>query len=67
MGNYKLKIKEIRVRKGMTQKELAKKAGVSRSYFGDLENGKYDIKLSLFVKISNILEVDLFDLIEINT
>lgn len=51
----------------MTQKELAKKAGVSRSYFGDLENGKYDIKLSLFVKISNILEVDLFDLIEINT
>jgi transcriptional regulator with XRE-family HTH domain len=66
MDTYKLKIKEIRRRKGLTQKKLAEKIGVSRSYFADLENGKYDIKLSLLIMISEILEVGLFDLIEIN-
>lgn len=66
MATYKLNIKKERVKKRLTQKELAQKIGVSRSYLGDLENCKFDIKLSLLIKITEILEVELNDLIEVN-
>lgn len=33
-------IKEIRIEKGLTQEELSKKAGVSRTIISGLESGK---------------------------
>jgi len=62
--NYRLKIKKYRELKGLTQKELAQKIGISRSYFADLENGKYDIKLSMLIKTSKVLRVVPSKLIE---
>lgn len=67
MVTYNLNIKKERVKKRLTQKELAQKIGVSRSYLSDLENCKFDIKLSLLIKITEILEVGLNDLIEIDS
>ena len=37
------KIREIRKKKGLTQEELAKKAGVSRGWICSLENGYYTV------------------------
>ena len=37
------KIREIRKKKGLTQEELAKKAGVSRGWICGLENGYYTV------------------------
>ncbi|MCB2288705.1 helix-turn-helix transcriptional regulator [Clostridium sp. CS001] len=54
---YILKIKEIRQAKKMTQQILAEKIGISRNYLSELENGKWDIKLDLLIKISNVLGV----------
>ena len=57
MDMYALKIKEFRKKKGLTQKQLAEKVGISRSFLGEIENGKWDIGLTLLIKISNILGV----------
>lgn len=62
--NYRLKIKEIRIQKGLSQKDLAKKIGISSNYLSELEHTKFDIKLGLILEISKILEVKLEDLYE---
>lgn len=61
---YKLKIKEIRRSKGITQKKLAAKVGISQNFLSEIENGKYDIRLSLIYKIGIALQVNPFTLIE---
>ncbi|WP_115641045.1 helix-turn-helix domain-containing protein [Clostridium putrefaciens] len=54
---YKLKIKEYRVKSGLTQKELAIKIGISQNYLSQLENNRYDIKLSMLFKIAKELNI----------
>ncbi len=61
---YRLKIKEYRTKNCMTQKELATRIGISQNYLSELENGKFDIKLSILCKIADVLNVSLFELIE---
>ncbi|WP_300628220.1 helix-turn-helix transcriptional regulator [uncultured Thomasclavelia sp.] len=50
------KIKEIRIKKNMTQEELAKKSGISRPYISRLENNEeMIIKSSTMVAIADAL------------
>lgn len=63
MDMYTLKIKEFRNSKEMTQKQLADKVGISRSFLSEIENGDWDIKLTLLIKISRELEVHYSELI----
>ncbi len=49
-------LKRMRKRLGITQEELAQKAGVSQAYIAKLERGQADPKLSTFQKILNCLE-----------
>ena len=52
------KVKEIRVAKKMTQKELAEKSGVSRGTISALENGEAKVALSkTLVAIACALDV----------
>lgn len=48
-------IKRIRKELGITQEELARKAGVTQAYIAKLENGKVDPRLSTFNKILEAL------------
>lgn len=64
MENYRLKIKDYRILKRYSQKELAAKIGISQNYLSELENEKFDIKLSLLYKISKVLNVPICMLIE---
>jgi len=57
MDNYILKIKEIRKSQGITATKLANKIGVCQSYLSDMENQKYNIKLSRIIDISRALNV----------
>jgi len=57
MDMYELRIKELRKIKKLTQKQLAEQIGISRSFLGELENGKWDIGLTLLIKISKALKV----------
>jgi predicted transcriptional regulator len=48
-------LKELRLRFGLTQTELAVEIGVSQSYIARLERGSIDPKLSLVKKIVDLL------------
>lgn len=61
---YILKIKKLRKEKVLSQKELALRIEISQNYLSEIENHKYDIKLSLLCKISEALEVSPFELVE---
>ncbi|KYC52489.1 MAG: Inosine-5'-monophosphate dehydrogenase [Candidatus Methanofastidiosum methylothiophilum] len=49
-------VKKLRKKFGITQNELAIKAGVTQAYIAKLENKQIDPKLSTFNKILNALE-----------
>ena len=42
---------KMRTEKGMTQEELAKKCGTTKSYISRIENNASDIRLSTLMKI----------------
>ncbi len=55
------KIEKLRRQKGITQEELAEKAGLHRAYFWDIENGR-NISIKTAYKIAHALGVTLADL-----
>ena len=55
------RIERLRREKGMTQEELAEKAGLHRAYFWDIENGR-NISIKTAYKIAKALGVELKDL-----
>ena len=57
-----LKIKEIRINRGLTQKELSKLSGISESYIGDLERNEKEPTISILCRIAKALEVDIKEL-----
>ena len=59
-----LKIKEIRTKKGLTQKQLSELSGVSSSYIGDLERNEKIPSIITICKLANALEVDIKELFE---
>ncbi|MEW8997925.1 MAG: helix-turn-helix domain-containing protein [Thermoanaerobacter sp.] len=56
------KIKKYRVLQKMTQKELAKKANISRSYLADVENGRYNPSIEVLTAIANALNIPVDEL-----
>lgn len=62
--NYRLKIKEIRTQKGIYQKDLADKIGISANYLSELEHNKFDIRFGLLLEIAKELNVDVKELYE---
>jgi len=56
-------IRFVRTRLKMTQKELADRSGLDRTYISMVENGKQNLTLGAMVKISSALEVPLASLV----
>ncbi|MCF6356695.1 MAG: helix-turn-helix domain-containing protein [Draconibacterium sp.] len=52
-----------RKEKGITQEELAFKAGIDRTYIGYIENYKHNVTLGMLIKIASALELELIDLL----
>ncbi len=57
------KIKKLRKEKGLTQKELAKRLGVTQQMIASYENGVRYPKMETIKKIADALNVDMFELI----
>lgn len=55
-------VKTIRMKRSMTQEDLAKKVGVTRQTIGLIENGKYNPSLQLCIGIAKELNKTLDDL-----
>ena len=56
LGNI---IKEIRQKRGIDEKAMAKHINVSVSRYREIENGNAIYNFSTLIKIANILKVDL--------
>lgn len=50
-------IRYYRVQAELTQEDLAKRAGINRSYLSDLERGERNARLATLVLIANALDV----------
>lgn len=61
--NLAKRIEELRKKKGMTQEQLAEKAGLHRAYFWDIENGR-NISVKTAYKVAHALGVKLSDLFD---
>ncbi|MFH1910387.1 MAG: helix-turn-helix transcriptional regulator [bacterium] len=59
------KVREERLRKKLSQEQLADLAGVHRTYIGMIERGEKNITLENIEKISSALGLKIKDLMEI--
>lgn len=57
-----MEVKIARIKKGMTQDDLCKALKISKTTMVRIEKGKYDIRLSLMKKISEILKMSVQEL-----
>ena len=61
---FTVRLKTLRIKRGMTQEALAKKAGISRGYLLRLEAGRQDPSLSTLTSLAKALKVKVGDLLE---
>jgi len=55
-------LKKYRLQKKLSQEKLAEIAGLHRTYISDVERGKRSISLDNIEKISNALDVEVYEL-----
>lgn len=58
-----LRIKELRVRRQVSQDQLAAQSGVSRVTLGSIERGEHSAGLLSYRKVAHTLAVDVGDLL----
>ncbi|MGH1399358.1 MAG: helix-turn-helix domain-containing protein [Alphaproteobacteria bacterium] len=51
-------IAKTRLSRGLTQEKLANEADIDRSYISDIENGKANITMGMFLTICSVLQVN---------
>ena len=56
---FSVRLKELRLKKRLTQTELGEKVGVKQSTFTNWENGKREPSFENIVKLADLLEVSL--------
>ncbi|TAK77292.1 MAG: XRE family transcriptional regulator [Dehalococcoidia bacterium] len=60
-----VKIREWRMRRELSQANVARRAGITQASLSNYENGKRDMPLSTLVGVASALEVSLGDLLEL--
>lgn len=58
-------IRKLRKQSGITQKEAAKRAGVSITYWHKVEKADYKPSVKVLVKMAEVLDVDIVKLFEV--
>jgi len=56
---FGLRIKELRLKKGISQEKLAEKAFLHRTYISSLELGKRNVSIENVEKLAKALECDI--------
>jgi len=59
-----LKIKELRIKQGLTQEKLSELTGIDRTYISDVERGLRNIAIVNLEKIANAFKVELWELLK---
>jgi putative transcriptional regulator len=66
MKTLRVRVKEFRNKKGLTQEELAERVGVRRETIVFLEQGKYSPSLKLALKIAEELKMPVNELFSLS-
>lgn len=64
--NFGESIKKIRKEKGLTQKQLGEKLGISQAAIGQFESNKANPQMETIRKIADALEVELWEIVELD-
>lgn len=56
------RVNQLRLKKGMTQEDLALEAGLNRAYIGYIERGERNPSTDTVAKIAKVLKVSLDEL-----
>ena len=56
------RLRELRRERGLSQEELAFRAGLHRTYVSSVERGQRNVALVNLEKLSRVLEIDIADL-----
>ncbi|CNZ68581.1 XRE family transcriptional regulator [Streptococcus pseudopneumoniae] len=59
MKVFSVRLKELRLKKGLTQTELGEKVGVKQNTFTNWEKGKREPSFENLIKLADLLEVSL--------
>jgi len=59
-----IRVKRLRERRGMTQEQLAERAGISRTYLARLETARQDPTLGTLEKLAKALKVKVTELLK---
>ncbi len=63
MRRFSMRLRELRIKRGLTQAALAAKAGISREYLARLETGLHDPPLGTIERLAKVLKVKVGDLV----
>ena len=63
LNKFGEKVREERLKRGLSQEELAGKAGVHRTYIGMIERGEKNITLTNINKVANALDLKIDQLL----
>jgi len=66
MNAIKVRVKEFRTKKNLTQEELAERVGVRRETIIFLEQGKYNPSLKLALNIAKELKIPIDELFSLS-
>ncbi len=55
------RLKELRIKKGISQEELSFRADLHRTYIASIEAGKRNVSLNSIEKLANALECNISD------
>lgn len=58
LGEFGLRIRRVRQEAGLSQEELAHRAGLHRTYIGSVERGERNIGLLNITALATVLQVD---------
>ncbi|REG78207.1 helix-turn-helix domain-containing protein [Marinomonas pollencensis] len=53
-------LREARVRKGFSQRELSARSGVPQSHISKIESGGVDLRMSSLIALARVLDLELF-------
>ncbi len=58
------RLRQIRQVTGLSQEELADRAGLHRTYVGSVERGERNISIDNIERLANALEIDIIELLK---
>lgn len=56
-------LQSLRLKKGLTQDQVAATAGISQTFFSQVETGKRNVSVDTLQSIADVLDVDIVDLL----